>query len=404
MKVSAVRRTAVPVVALGLLLSAALSACGGDDGGGGADGDTLRVVYVAGTTGLFAVPGNAVKRGLEAHVAALNEAGGIDGKQVELVVKDDQSDPTRGVTLLQEEFTSGKPDLVVPGSTSAESLAMAPLLERNDVVGIGVAASPVLDDLDEFPNYFSTNGLQSEILQAAASYLAGQSGVDKVALVVADDALGEAVTGGFSASMEAASVDYSVHTFKADSVDVTATFQQALDEDPDWIYMDGSGDQVARMLEGRVKAGAEDVLTIAGGAATGQINLFSIAQPGQLDLVHAALLPVQAYVDPADRGEQFTTMLDAISAQGELETGLFSYAHGWEVIRAWAAALEEAGTDASTDELIDTLETLPESEDPQFPIMRAGWTPESHFPHPPADAFVFSPVVGFEDGMYVTGK
>ena len=168
--------------------------------------------------------------------------------------------------------------------------------------------------------------------------------------------------------------------------------------------MDGSGDQVARMLEGRVKAGAESVPTIAGGAATGQINLFSVAQPGQLDQVQAALLPVQAYVEPADRGEQFTTMLDAVTAQGDLETGLFSYAHGWEVIRAWAAALEETGTDASSAELIDTLETLPESDDPQFPIMRAGWSSESHFPHPPADAFVFSPVVGFEDGMYVTGK
>lgn len=397
-----VRRSATPAVALGLAMAVCVTGCGGDDSGGGSD-DPYRVVYIAGTTGLFSVPGNAVERGLTAHIDQINAAGGIDGREIELVVKDDQSDPTRGVTLLQEEFTEGRPDLVVPGSTSAESLAMAPLLERNDVVGIGVAASPVLDDLDTFPNYFSTNGLQSEILQAAVAYLAGMDDVGKVALVVADDALGEAVADGFSASMDATSIDYSVQTFKADSVDVTATFQQALDEDPDWIYMDGSGDQVARMLEGRVKAGAEDVPAIAGGAATGQINLFDVAQPGQLDKVQAALLPIQAYVDPADRGEQFTTMLEAITAQGELETGLFSYAHGWEVIRSWTAALEETGGDASTEEMISTLEELPESDDPQFPIMRAGWTAESHFPHPPAEAFVFSPVVGFEDGMYVTG-
>ena len=395
-------RRVVGACAALLMLGVSVTACGDEEKG--ASGDTLRVVYVAGITGLFNVPSNAVKRGLEAHVDAINADGGIDGKKIELVVKDDQSDPTRAVTLLQEEFTKGKPALVVPGSTSAESLAMAPLLERNGVVGIGVAASPVLDDLEKFPNYFSTNGLQSEILTGAVDYMTDMDGVDKISLVVADDALGEAVETGFKASLEDAGVDFSVHVFKADSVDVTATFQQALDEDPDWIYMDGSGDQVARMLEGRVKAGAEKIPTLAGGAATGQINLFEVAQPGQLNGVRAALLPVQAYVEPADRGEQFTTLVDALNAQGPLETGLFSYAHGWEVIRAWAAGLDGAGVDASADELIKELESLPVGDDPQFPILRAGWSAESHFPHPPADAFSFSPVVGFEDGMYVTGK
>ena len=52
MNASPLRRTAAPAVALALLLSAVLSACGGEDGSGGADGDSLRVVYVAGTTGL----------------------------------------------------------------------------------------------------------------------------------------------------------------------------------------------------------------------------------------------------------------------------------------------------------------------------------------------------------------
>jgi len=393
---------AVAAMALMTACGAGGSGAGPDDSGGGQTAaEPYRVVYISGQTGPLATPAKAVGRGLQAHVDELNKKGGINGRPIELIVKDSQSDPSRSVTLLQEQLNDGPVDLVVPGTGSNEGLAMAPVLERRKVVGLGVAASPVLDDVKKYPYYFSVNALQSDILVAVVEFLKNRGDVERVAVVTADDALGDAVTAGFKA---AAGSDLSVTEvrFKSDSVDLTATFQQAMDADPDWIFMEGSGAQIGHMLEGRIKAGAEKVPTVAGGAATGQVNLLQIAKEGQLESVHGVLMPVQAYVDPADRGEQFTTMLERIKAQGPLETSLFTYALAWDIIGIWSAAVTAAGDSPDGPALKTALENLKLPEDPQFPIMRNTFSADRHFPRLEPEHFTVGRFTDFVDGMYVT--
>jgi len=53
--------------------------------------------------------------------------GGLSGRKIVLDVKDDQSDPSKAVSLVQQAFDIGqKPDLVLPGVTSNETVACCP--------------------------------------------------------------------------------------------------------------------------------------------------------------------------------------------------------------------------------------------------------------------------------------
>lgn len=389
---------AVAAVAAALV---ALAGCA-DGGGAGSADDPFRIVYVAAQTGLFATPGQAVGRGIQAHVDEINANGGLGGRQVELVSLDDQSDPSRAVTLLQEQMNEELPDLVIPGSTSAEGLAMAPLLERNEVVGVGVAASSVLDDVQAYPYYFSVNALQQHILAGASIFLQEQGSIENVTVVSAEDPLGETVNAGFLAAMDQAGFTTQSVTFPADAVDLTATFQQAVATQPDWIFMDGSGGQVAYLLEGREKAGAEDIPTIMGGAGSAQVNLLDVAQSGQLANVHATLLPMQAYIEESERSAEFATMFERVTAQGPMETALFNYATGWDVVGTWAAGVEAVEGELTGAALKEALESgLDGSADPMFPIMSQMPTAESHFPQMEADVVRFATITDFRDGMYV---
>ena len=60
--------------------------------------DTIKVGVLAPLTGAVAQYGNAVNNGVQMYFEELNAKGGINGKQVELVVYDEEGDPVKAVT------------------------------------------------------------------------------------------------------------------------------------------------------------------------------------------------------------------------------------------------------------------------------------------------------------------
>ena len=90
--------------AAGLALASALvfslAACGskgGDSDSGSSGGDVFRIGGIGPTTGDNAIYGTAVKNGIQLAVDEINEAGGINGYQIEYQFEDDQSDSEKAV-------------------------------------------------------------------------------------------------------------------------------------------------------------------------------------------------------------------------------------------------------------------------------------------------------------------
>lgn len=88
-----------------LLLSVAalpaLAGCGSDDDSGG-DGGTIKLGSVFSTTGIGAPFGPQQVRGAELAAQKINEEGGIDGGEIEIVQRDDGSDPQRARRAMRE--------------------------------------------------------------------------------------------------------------------------------------------------------------------------------------------------------------------------------------------------------------------------------------------------------------
>ena len=86
-------------VALASALVFSLAACGNNGGGseGSSDADTFKIGGIGPTTGDNAIYGTAVKNGIQLAVDEINEAGGINGYQIEYQFEDDQSDSEKSV-------------------------------------------------------------------------------------------------------------------------------------------------------------------------------------------------------------------------------------------------------------------------------------------------------------------
>src|SRR5271167_3947514 len=92
--------------------------------------DPIQVGYLPALTGPSSSTGVGINRGIQLAVQEINDAGGVDGRQLELITRDTQSDPTKAVNGAAE-FTHGqKVSCVVGPLNSGEALAVVPLLAR----------------------------------------------------------------------------------------------------------------------------------------------------------------------------------------------------------------------------------------------------------------------------------
>jgi branched-chain amino acid transport system substrate-binding protein len=105
-----------------LLVTLGLAGCGGTTAGGGETGP-IKVAYLDSFSGPFVFSGTHGLNGATLAVEEANAAGGVLGRQVELLSADDQGDPEEGVAAMRDLVADG--DLVAVAGITNSGVAAA---------------------------------------------------------------------------------------------------------------------------------------------------------------------------------------------------------------------------------------------------------------------------------------
>src|SRR4051812_4690371 len=130
------RRWSLPLVAGALAL--VVGACGGgnDDNGGSAGGSQsseskpLKIGASLPLTGDFSEPGKAAQQGYQVWASMINDKGGLLGRKVQLVVKDDASNQNTVVSDYNALISQDKVDLLLGTFSSLLNLPASAVAER----------------------------------------------------------------------------------------------------------------------------------------------------------------------------------------------------------------------------------------------------------------------------------
>ena len=165
-------RRGLGAAALSGVMALTLAACvddGGGDGGGDADGP-IRIGTSLPLTGEFSQPGQAAEQGYEVWREMVNESGGLLGRDVELVVKDDASNQNTIVADYNALISRDNVDLLLGTFSSLLNLPASSVAERNGML------------------YVEPAGGSPEIFSRGYKFLffAQQATADKQGLVFAD--------------------------------------------------------------------------------------------------------------------------------------------------------------------------------------------------------------------------
>lgn len=172
-----------------------------------ADGqDVIKIGVVASSSGTDAGTGESVENGAQLAVEQINRAGGILGKKVVLVKKDDQSDPDKAASKAAQLIDQGVVAIVgnVQSSTSKETL-LRTAKPRGCVMVSPSSTSPAFSDpakIDTGGYFFRTvpsDALQGKVLARIAT----DAGYQRLGILNIDNDYGNGLAEVLRASFEA---------------------------------------------------------------------------------------------------------------------------------------------------------------------------------------------------------
>lgn len=129
-------------LATGLFVGCGASNSGSSsDSNGATESDTIKIGVNYELSGGVATYGQSSVAGIELAIKEINAAGGVDGKQVELVKYDNKSEPSEATTLSNKLMTQDKVLTILGPATSGSFKATIPVAMQNSVPVISGSAT-----------------------------------------------------------------------------------------------------------------------------------------------------------------------------------------------------------------------------------------------------------------------
>lgn len=261
-----------------LMLSMILSACGGGEEA------PIRIGVIAGLSGAGTSYGLGIQQGAEMAVEEINAEGGINGREVELVIVDDASDPSQTVTAMQRLIEQENVDVLVGGWGSSQVLAHQGTVEAAGVPYVIVGATnPAITSED---NTWSYRVIKSDALQAVeiADVAVNTLGCETIAIMFDSNDYGTGNRDVFVGGLTEIGVEAAVEeTYQTNDKDFTAQLTNIREAEPDCMAIFGTIPAAPAIMEQARDLGItarfigtgglanEQLMSLAGDAAEGTI-------------------------------------------------------------------------------------------------------------------------------------
>src|SRR5258707_6263621 len=183
-----------------------------------AEKEPIRIGYLPALTGPSSSTGIGINRGTVLAVDEINAAGGINGRKIELIVRDTQSDPTKAVNAVAELSQRQKVTIIWGPLNSGEALAATPLIARDKLPMLHPCWVDELIDVKKSPMSFRIAPTNTQVGAGANYYVVDVLKLKKVAVISDTTGYGTASVNTYVPMLKAkgAEVVYTNHVDAAD--------------------------------------------------------------------------------------------------------------------------------------------------------------------------------------------
>jgi branched-chain amino acid transport system substrate-binding protein len=232
-------------IALGSLASRSAMAAG-----------PVKIGLVAALSGASAKSGEGITRGLTVAIDEINARGGVlGGRMLELIRRDDESNPAKGQTAARELIDKEGVIILFGGIDSPVSQAIVPLVNTAQVPFMGVwAAATNITRNGADPNYvFRVSAVDVLVDRALIKHAMTSFGAKTPGLMLVNNGWGESNSAGLTAAAAAAGIKLAgSEKFDEKDVDMTPQLQRLREAGADTVILVGNaapGAQVVKSMQ-----------------------------------------------------------------------------------------------------------------------------------------------------------
>lgn len=295
--------------------------------------DTIKIGTAGPMTGQYATFGEQMKNGAEMAVIDINKAGGVLGKQLELVVEDDACDPKQAVAVANKAASDGV--VFVAGHfCSGSSIPASQVYEEEDILQISPASTnPKLTE-EGGANVFRTCGRDDQQGAVAGKYLADKFKGEKIAILHDKTAYGKGLADETKKQLNSLGIQETLYeAYTAGEKDYTALISKLKAAGIGVIYVGGYHTEAGLMIRQAHEQGYKPQL-VSGDALVTDEYWKITGDTGEGTLMTFS-------PDPR-KNPVAAPVVERFRAKGIEPEGYNLYTYG--AIQAWAQAVEKAGT------------------------------------------------------------
>ena len=207
----------------------------------GTSSESIKVGFVGPLSGELANMGENAQAAVMIAVDEINAAGGVLGRQLEVVYEDDACTGATGANAISKLINTDKVVAVLGSLCSGATLGEAPIAEAAKVVQLSYCSTgPAISQAGDY----IFRDVPSDLFQAkyAAEYLVGK-GMTKVSLISVKNDWGDGLNKAFTDAFEkAGGTLLSTDSFNPDTKDLKTQLARIKAQDPQAIYFAGYTD------------------------------------------------------------------------------------------------------------------------------------------------------------------
>ena len=232
------------LLSFGLVAALLLSSCNGSGENGPGDqetqgGEPIRIGALTALTGNFAPWGLGVRDGMQLAVDEINEAGGVGGRMLELVVGDTESNPEAGTSAFERLLEDG---VVAAGGIISSDVGLATTVvaeeEQVPLFLVKAGAESILTPDSRYT--FRTCLPAAPMVAGPVLQYAQSEGLTRVGAIIADYAWGQAIKAALEAEFaQAPDIRLQIEVAPIDESDFTTYLRSLSDFDAELIVATG---------------------------------------------------------------------------------------------------------------------------------------------------------------------
>ena len=329
------------------LCSSLFTACGGPSGPEGSGGETSGTIYIASAnpmTGDSAQYGDCKVKAIELALKEVNDAGGINGQKLELLVGDDTGNPTEAPNVAQKFATDDRVLAVIGHWNSSCTLAAREIYNDAGIPVITDSVNKTITD-GSCKTMFRISLTDTEQATLLADYAYNVMNVRKAGIMYTANDFGTGLQSDFSTAFTAlgGTITTTETYFEGQTKDFSAQLTKIKQTEPELLFVAGYYTECALIAQQRLTANMDipilgtdgissEALIELGGDAVEGVTFGGFFHP---DLEYAGTAEfVQAYRDAYGKDpdtyaalayDSAKLIIEGIRANGATRDGIQKY-------------------------------------------------------------------------------